>query len=237
MQHTRIAKFLQYLYLTSGGRNSIKQTIVWLITNMARTHPQPRSDNRRQQVLESAANLFVEKGYHGTSMRDIAKYTRMLPGSLYYHFPSKGALLEAVFEEGVQRISDKVDEVLQSTVSDPWQRLQLACEAHLHMLLGGSSFAQVVVRVLPNDASDIEASLVAMRDSYEARFRDLVAELPLKSGTDRKIFRLMLMGSMNHAPVWFRSNGTTTAELARQFVGNLQLAHSGPPAEHAEITR
>ncbi len=193
---------------------------------MPRTHSQPRSDNRRKHVLEAAAGLFVEKGYHATSMRDIAKYTGMLPGSLYYHFPSKEALLTAVFEEGVQRISNQVDKALDSTGADPWVRLQSACEAHLQMLLGGSSFAQVVVRVLPNDAPEAESSLVEMRDSYEARFRDLVAKLPLKTGTDRRVFRLMLLGSMNHAPVWFRHNGATAEELAEQFVANLQTAHS-----------
>ena len=210
---------------------SIKQTIVFFILNMLQARSQPRSDNRRQQVLEAAANLFVEKGYHGTSIRDIAKSTSMLPGSLYYHFPSKGALLTAVFEEGVRRIGDRVDEALQSAESEPWLRLQSACEAHLQMLLGGSSFAQVVVRILPNDAPDSASSLVVMRDSYEARFRDLMAELPLKAGTDRKIFRLMLMGAMNHAPVWFRRNGATAAELAQQFVGNLQAAHGDPKTE------
>lgn len=187
---------------------------------------QPRSNNRRQQILKAAADLFVEKGYHGTSIRDIAKFTSMLPGSLYYHFPSKEALLSAVFEEGVQRISDCVDAILASADSEPWSRLQYACEAHLKMLLGGNSFSQVVVRVLPSDAPVAGPSLVAMRDSYEGRFRDLVAELPLKSGTDRKIFRLMLMGSMNHVPVWFRSNGATATELAQQFINNLRLAHS-----------
>ncbi len=192
---------------------------------MTRTNIQPRSDNRRQQVLEAAASLFVEKGYNGTSMRDIAKSTQMLPGSLYYHFPSKEALLAAVFEEGVKRISDRVDEALASTESKPWLRLQSACEAHLQMLLGGNNFAQVVVRVLPKDAPDIRSSLVAMRDRYEARFRELVADLPLKSGTDQKIFRLMLLGSLNHAPVWFRQNGATVSQLAQQFISNLQAAH------------
>ncbi len=188
-----------------------------------------RSDNRRQLVLEAAADLFVLKGYRGTSMRDIAKSTNMLPGSLYYHFPSKAALLIAVIEEGVQRIGDCVDIALQNEVSEcangnPWQRLQIACEAHLAMLIGGSSFAQVVVRLLPGDAPEVEASLIALRDNYEARFRELVEDLPLSPKTDRGIFRLMLMGAMNHAPVWFRRGGATPSMLACQFVGNLRAS-------------
>ena len=105
-----------------------------------------RNNNRREQVLDAAAKLFVEEGFSGASTRDIAKTTGMLPGSLYYHFPSKEDLLVAVFEEGVLRISKCVDAALAGAAQDPWARLQKASEAHLSMLLGGSNYAHVVVR-------------------------------------------------------------------------------------------
>jgi len=187
-----------------------------------------RSDNRRQLILEAAAEVLVAEGYKGASMRDIAKSTGMLPGSLYYHFPSKEALLVAVFEGGVQRICDCVDRALETAGRDPWGRLRAASEAHLTMLLGGSSFAQVVVRVLPRDVPGAEASLVILRDTYEARFRNLVEALPLNRGVDRSIFRLMLMGAMNHVPVWYRRGGVTAHQLADQFIGNLKIAHDNP---------
>ena len=46
----------------------------------------PRQDNRRAQLLDAAARLFRERGFHATSMRDIAKAVGMLSGSIYYHF-------------------------------------------------------------------------------------------------------------------------------------------------------
>ena len=58
----------------------------------------PRQDNRRQQLLDVAARLFRERGYHVTSMRDIAREVGMLSGSIYYHFPSKEEMLLAVYE-------------------------------------------------------------------------------------------------------------------------------------------
>ena len=68
----------------------------------------PRQDNRRQAILDAAAKLFARRGYHATSMRDMASATGMLPGSVYYHFDSKEALLLAVYAEGVQRIAAPV---------------------------------------------------------------------------------------------------------------------------------
>ena len=112
----------------------------------------PQVNNRREHILEIAAGFFVRKGFNGTSIRDIANAAGMLPGSLYYHFPSKEALLLAVFEEGVTRISEAVDTALADSRGDAWDRLQTACQAHLSALLEGSDFAHVIVRVIPQDA-------------------------------------------------------------------------------------
>ncbi len=189
---------------------------------MIKPEAKARSNNRRELVLDAAAALFVKNGFNGTSTRDIAKATGMLPGSLYYHFPSKEDLLVAVFGEGVRRISDKVDTALATAQPDPWKRLQAACEAHLSMLLGGSNFAAVVIKVLPSDVPGAENTLITLRNEFEARFITLFDALPLDPQTDRSILRLMLMGAMNHTPVWYRTGGDTPAELAHKFILNLR---------------
>jgi AcrR family transcriptional regulator len=57
---------------------------------------------RRQEILDAAAAVFAEKGYHGTGMRDIADRLGMKAGSLYFHLASKDAALEEVCETGMQ---------------------------------------------------------------------------------------------------------------------------------------
>jgi AcrR family transcriptional regulator len=59
-------------------------------------------------LLEAAARVFRQKGYGITTMRDIAAATGMMAGSIYYHYPSKGDLLLAVYAEGVARVSAAV---------------------------------------------------------------------------------------------------------------------------------
>src|ERR1700730_13654130 len=82
----------------------------------------PRQDNRRAQLLDAAARLFRERGYHATSMRDIAKAVGMLSGSIYYHFDSKEEMLLAVYEEGERRVAEAVDAAVAGE-TDPGQRL------------------------------------------------------------------------------------------------------------------
>lgn len=180
----------------------------------------PRQDNRRRSILDAAAGLFARRGYHATSMRDIAAAAEMLPGSVYYHFASKETLLLAVYSEGVERIAAHVDAATAKKRS-PRARLEAACAAHLEMLLTRSDYAQVIVRVLPQDAKATAAALVALRDDYERRFHDLIAALPLSRRTDRSLLRLGLLGALNGAKIWYRPGKKSPAAIARDLLQSM----------------
>ena len=174
---------------------------------MAVTAPErtPRQDNRRQHLLDAAAGLICQHGYHGTSMRDIGRATDMLAGSIYYHFASKDELLVAVYTEGVQRIAGRVDAaVARATV--PIKRLEAACVAHLEMLLTDSDYAPAV-----------SARLTALRDDYEERFRRLIDALGLPKSR-RRYARLTLLGGLNGAQAWYRPGGDSPARIARRVL-------------------
>lgn len=186
----------------------------------------PRQDNRRRQLLDAAARRFARQGFRATTIRDVAGDAGMLPGSLYYHFASKNDLLLAVYEEGVQRIAAKVDGAV-AEVSGPWARLEAASTAHLDTVLDRSDYAQVIVRVLPQDAEEVSDRLAALRDQYEARFERLVDELKLPSRADRRSLRLFLLGALNWAQVWYRPGAEAPADIARRFTGYLRRALDG----------
>jgi len=176
----------------------------------------PRQDNRRQHLLDAAAGLICRRGFHATSMRDIGRATDMLPGSIYYHFASKDELLVAIYAEGVQRIAERVDKAA-ARATEPMKRLEAACVAHLEMLLTDSDYAQVVVRVLPEDVPAVSVRLTALRDDYEERFRRLIAALKLPK-TRRRYARLTLLGGLNSAQAWYRPGGDSPARIARRVL-------------------
>ena len=149
-------------------------------------------------------------------MRDIAGATDMLPGSIYYHFASKEELLLAIYAEGVRRIAARVDAAV-ARATDPMKRLEAACVAHLEMLLADSDYAQVVVRVLPEDVPAVSARLTALRDDYEDRFRKLIAALVLPRAR-RRYTRLTLLGALNGAQGWYRAGGDSPARIARRVL-------------------
>jgi len=151
-------------------------------------------------------------------MRDIAVAVDMLPGSLYYHFAAKEDLLVAVYERGVRLIIELVQGAVAKHV-DPWKRLEAAAVAHLEASLKTDENSLVVIRVLPQDAPKAAARLIRLRDGYDRLFTELVAALPLPPETDRKLFRLMLLGALNWTQQWFRENGRSSPRsIARTFV-------------------
>jgi AcrR family transcriptional regulator len=186
----------------------------------------PRADNRLPQILDEAARLFAERGFPGTTIRDIVRGIDMLPGSLYYHFAAKEDLLAAVYAEGVKRISAHVQAAIAKR-SDPWQRLTAACVAHLEALLDQSAYAQVVIRVRPGDAPDVALQLTALRDRYENVFVELIDALPLRPGVDRRTLRLLLLGALNWSQTWYRAGRDDPRAIARNFVALLRRQTEG----------
>ena len=178
----------------------------------------PRRHNRLPQLLDCAAKMFARRGFAGASVREIVQPIGMLPGSIYYHFPTKEHLLVAVYREGVDRISAKVDAAVEK-VQEPWARLEAACVAHLSALLDSTDYSQVVIRVRPGDAPPVAKKLAALRNSYEARFETLVADLPLPRFVAKRDVRLFLMGALNWTQTWYSESGPLEpADIARRFI-------------------
>ena len=188
---------------------------------MASTARAPRADNRLPLLLDEAARLFGERGYHGTTIRDIVRGIEMLPGSVYYHFAAKEDLLAAVYAEGVRRITERVNAAIAKR-TDPWQRLAAACVAHLEALLDDGDYAQVMIRVRPADVPEVVAQLTALRDRYESLFVELVEALPLRPNVDRRHLRLMLLGALNWSQTWYRAGRDDPRAIARHFVALLR---------------
>lgn len=181
--------------------------------------------------MDAAAALFARHGYHGTSIRDIAKAVGVTPGAIYAHFSSKQALLVAVYRKGVTSIAAAIEQA-PAAHGDPWRRLEAVCAAHLSALIGPDPYAKVVIRVLPADAPEVERELIHLRDGYEARFRAVTRDLDLDERLDAGLFRLFLLGALNWTQSWYRPGQAEIQEIARQLVTVMRSGgNRGIPAE------
>lgn len=191
----------------------------------ARTRAAPRaaagadgiSPDRRAELIDKAARLFGAHGYDNTSMRDIAANFGILHGSLYHHFGSKEEMFITVYAAGVDRFLADVEGAI-APLSDPWERLEAACVAHLVALLTRDSPAATVLADWSSSYTDsMREALVRERDRYERVFEKLTDAVPLPAGTNRRYFRLGLLGALNGALNWYRPGRDSPASVARHL--------------------
>lgn len=189
-------------------------------TPAAMSEPRGNGETARKRFLDTAAELFARKGYHATTIRDIARAIGVTPGAIYAHFSAKSQLLLAVYEAGVTHMSRGLED--GAAGDDPWERLEGACRRHLEALYEAGGYGRVVIRVLPADEPDVADDLAHLRENYESRFRRMVDDLELRPGTDRGLFRLSLLGALNWTLVWYRPGSHSPRAIARQLVHDLR---------------
>jgi AcrR family transcriptional regulator len=183
--------------------------------------PKTRINNRVNDLLDAAALLFAAQGYHRTTIRDITSAIGMGPGSSYYHFSSKAEILLAVYEEGIGRVQKSVENSLAETPDDdPWSRLEAALTGHIAAVLDPSAYARTIVAVLPDDVPELREEITALRDAYEAQWREFVDALDAR--VDADLFRLFLLGAANSTQVWYREGGASPAAIAHFFADVLR---------------
>src|SRR5437763_13459811 len=104
---------------------------------------QCKYDHRLVVVLKTAATIFAEKGYHSTSIRDIARATKMSLSGLYYYFNSKEELLFLIQDYCFGTVLEDCNRLLKD-VDDPVRRLKLLIENHLHYFVNNMNEMKVL---------------------------------------------------------------------------------------------
>lgn len=173
---------------------------------------------RRQLILNAAAELFSDQGYDRSSIRDIARKVGLLPGSVYHYFPSKDELYLAVHREGFQRVLARVKAAADEG-SEPWDRLRRAAEVHVSGIVEGSPVDRITGHSLSFTGNqELLAKIQPYREDYENVFRDLINALPVAPGTDRSLLRLFLLGGMNWIYLWYRAGRRSPKDIADAMV-------------------
>jgi len=166
--------------------------------------------NTRADVVAAAGRLFAEKGYHGTSMRDLGRELGLLGSSLYAHVDSKQDLLVDVVEEGALLFQESAQRAM--TVDGPGvERLRALIAGHIDVVLDYHD----VVRTFLNEARMLDgehrARVIAARDAYEQVFREAVteavAEGSLRSDVDPKTSSIFILSILNAVERWYRPGG------------------------------
>jgi TetR/AcrR family transcriptional regulator, cholesterol catabolism regulator len=181
-------------------------------------HKSRRLVTRRSQLTREAARLFAERGYHGTSIGDLAKALGVQKGSLYAHIESKQDLLYEATHEGARAFHAALDEIPEDLKVT--ERIRLALRAHLRVVAEQLDVATVFVREWRYLEGERAAEFLAERRRYEERFRALFREGrelgELRTDLDDQAAVLLVLSAANWAYTWLPPDADTD-ELADRF--------------------
>lgn len=188
----------------------------------------------RDEILEAAAQIFREKGYHAASMQDIADAVKLQKASLYHHVNSKQEILLALLDRALDILIEGMEDVLRLSLP-PEEKLRQAMVVYLQFMLEQRGLSSVLLLEYRSLEPEFRQRHIPRRDHYERLWRDL-----LKEGSDQGVFDVsdpalvsrFLLGVMNWTITWYREDGALTpVELAQEcanlFVLGLKVRPDG----------
>jgi TetR/AcrR family transcriptional regulator, cholesterol catabolism regulator len=177
---------------------------------------------RRAELTRQAARLFAEKGYHGTSIGEIAEALGVQKGSLYSHIESKQDLLYETMREGARAFHAGLDAIPDELPAT--ERIRLALRSHLRVVADQLDVATVFVQEWRYLEGERREEILAERSRYEERIRALFREgrelADLRTDLDDATAALLVLSAVNWAYTWL-TPGRETDVLADRFAGML----------------
>jgi AcrR family transcriptional regulator len=174
----------------------------------------------RDDILDAAAGVFRQKGFHGASMQDVAAAVNLQKASLYHHVSSKQEILLALLDRALGLLTEHIANIASQPIPAD-QKLRQMIRAYLSDLAENPDLSTVLLFEHRSLDKKSHARHVPHRDKFEGLWRDVLNE-----GVRTKIFVCpdtgttvrALMGVMNWTLTWYRPNGPMPIEkIADQY--------------------
>lgn len=179
-------------------------------------------DEQLTPILSAARELFYEVGFHGTTVRDIARRTGVTVPTLYYYYANKEAILAALLDSSISSVIERCGQALAEADGEPAQRFRNLIECLVLYMANHRKSAAM-------DA-EIRALSPAARKAYSAERRRVEQMLvdAIERGVAAGAFDVSspphtaraLLGMIQAITVWFQPGGgrLSAGQLALRYV-------------------
>jgi TetR/AcrR family transcriptional regulator, cholesterol catabolism regulator len=181
---------------------------------------------RGEEVYEAALRLFREKGYHATSMQDIAAVVGLYKGSLYHYIGGKEDLLIQVFERAMGSLLDEVEGIACDSALGPTAQLRQIIQVHVNAVATNLDALTVYLHEWRALGGESLARVRAQRERY-VELVSTVVERGLAVGefsfADARVATLGVLGMCNWLCQWYRPSGRLSALEVGELFADLAL--------------
>lgn len=163
----------------------------------------------KTDILDAAAQVFRQKGYHGASMSEIAAAVNLQKASLYHHVSSKQEILLALLDHALEMLTERIAPIANQSIPAD-KKLHEMIRVYLQSLAENSDLSSVLLFEHRSLDKKSHARHVPHRDKFEGLWQDVLNE-----GVRTKIFDCSdtglavraLMGVMNWTLTWYHTGG------------------------------
>jgi AcrR family transcriptional regulator len=142
-------------------------------------------NDKQIQIIEIAERLFAERGFDGTSVRDIAHEAGVNIAMISYYFGSKEKLMEALLEWRVGEIKIRVESLIKDDRFTPLEKVNMLIDEHIERAIQKKSFHKIMVSV---QVTNKNPSILKAANQVKIRNAKVIAEL-IKDGQKKGVFK------------------------------------------------
>jgi AcrR family transcriptional regulator len=195
-----------------------------------------RSTHRRSsEIIEAAAQVFAELGYHGATTQKIADVLRIRQASLYYYFPSKEVALERVCAHGVAGYFETA-KAIASGPGSPAERLAGLMRAQIMPILDRGNFVRVFLtqrQFLPSASRRrVGKWSRGLEKIFENVIREGMRASDFRRDIDPRLVTLAVLGMCNAATGWYAKENVSIEQIGQNFTALMLRGleqPAGPP--------
>ncbi len=181
--------------------------------------------SKEEKIFTEAVRIFKQKGYHATSVQDIADAVGLQKGSLYHYISSKEELLLKIFKRSTGALTRRLKEILASDLT-PTEKLQCAIDAHLVALTNQLDLYTVYLSERRTLAGRIQSQVRTEAERHAHLLEQMIQE-GIDAGdfraTDSKMAAHAILGMCNWLYQWYSPTGRLTAEQIASIFSDLVL--------------
>ncbi len=166
-------------------------------------------DSAKGRLIKVAAQLFREKGFGRTTVRDLAAEVGILSGSLFHHFPNKEAILRTAVEESIHRVIAEMQASMEG-VEDLREKLRVLIRCELASVHGADNPGfQLLVPEWRSLSASSQAGILELRHVYEGLWREVLDGLREQGliVVESSFVRHFIRGALIETHNWYQSDG------------------------------
>jgi AcrR family transcriptional regulator len=177
-------------------------------------------------ILQAAAQLFVERGFDGTSMYEIAETLGITRTAIYYYYKDKEAILVALTDNITRVAAQLAERAAQHKDLSPPEALRTVVDRHVRLIMDHAEQFRIVERSEDRLPPRLRAATADYRRTVLANF-SAVIERGVQSGdfrpTDARVAGLAMIGMCNWTAWWFRPSGRKSRDEVADIISDLAV--------------